>query len=73
MNSGKVLLSVLAGVAIGAILGILFAPDKGSSTRKKISRKGGGFAEELEERFNEFIESTKDEYENSKAEINYES
>ncbi len=38
MNAGKVLLGLLAGVAIGAAVGILLAPDKGTSTRKKISR-----------------------------------
>ncbi|GAA4106831.1 YtxH domain-containing protein [Aquimarina addita] len=36
-NSGTTFLGILAGTAIGATLGILFAPDKGSSTRKKIS------------------------------------
>ncbi len=56
MGSGKVLLGVLAGVAVGATLGILFAPDKGSTTRKKISRKADDYSEELEEKFNEFIE-----------------
>ena len=40
MNSGKVVLGVLAGLAAGAALGILFAPDKGTATRKKISKKG---------------------------------
>ena len=45
MNTGKVLLSVLAGAAIGASLGILFAPDKGSSTRKKISVKKDEYVE----------------------------
>ena len=38
MGSGKVLASVLAGAAAGAILGILFAPDKGTETRRKVSK-----------------------------------
>jgi gas vesicle protein len=45
MKTGKVVLGLLAGVAAGAILGILFAPDKGSNTRKKIVDKGEGYAE----------------------------
>lgn len=36
-NRGTTILGILAGTAIGATLGILFAPDKGSKTRKKIS------------------------------------
>ena len=40
MNSGsKVLLGVLAGAATGAILGVLFAPERGEETRRKISRR----------------------------------
>lgn len=66
MSSGKVLLGVLAGVAAGATLGILFAPDKGSNTRKKISRKGQDYAEELEDKFNEFIDGIKEQYEETK-------
>ena len=41
MSTGKIVVGVLAGVAVGALLGVLFAPDKGSETRKKISK--GGF------------------------------
>ena len=40
MGNGKILLGVLAGAAAGATLGILFAPKKGSVTRKKIIKKG---------------------------------
>lgn len=36
-NNSNALLGLLAGTAIGATLGILFAPDKGSNTRKYIS------------------------------------
>jgi gas vesicle protein len=57
MSSGKVLLGVLAGVAIGAALGVLFAPDKGWNTRKRISKKGEDLADDLREKFDEFLDS----------------
>ncbi len=39
MNSGKVFLGVVAGLAAGAALGVLFAPEKDSKARKLISKK----------------------------------
>ncbi|PKB16726.1 YtxH domain-containing protein [Flavobacterium sp. 5] len=35
-NTGSTIVAILVGVTIGAGLGILFAPDKGSKTREKI-------------------------------------
>lgn len=39
--SSKILVGFLAGAAVGALAGILFAPDKGSNTRRKIADKSG--------------------------------
>ena len=36
-NSGKIVIALGTGVVLGAVLGILFAPAKGSETRHKIS------------------------------------
>ncbi|HMI06602.1 MAG TPA: YtxH domain-containing protein [Flavobacterium sp.] len=57
MNTGKVALGVLAGLATGAILGILFAPDKGSETRKKIADKGKGQLDGLKTKYNSVIDN----------------
>ena len=35
---GNTTIAVLAGVVVGAGLGILFAPDEGKKTRKKIKK-----------------------------------
>lgn len=57
MSTGKVALGVLAGLATGAILGILFAPDKGSATRKKIADKGKDSLDGLKSRYNSVIDN----------------
>ena len=65
MESGKVVLGVLAGVAIGAVLGILLAPEKGSVTRNKILSKGEDLTNDLTQKFDSFIEEASKKYENA--------
>lgn len=63
MNSSKVLLGVLGGVAAGALAGILFAPEKGSKTRKKIKYKANDGVDVLKDKFDSLLESLNDKYE----------
>jgi len=50
-NTGKILTAVAAGAVAGAVLGILFAPDKGSETRRKINDQGKKVADDLKNQF----------------------
>ena len=65
-NSGQVIGALLIGAAIGGALGILFAPDKGSNTRKKIIGKTDDLTESLKEKFDELLEEAKKEFEAAK-------
>ena len=59
-TSGKILAAVAAGIAAGAVLGILFAPDKGSETRRKINEQGKKFADDVKDKFNKGKDKFKD-------------
>jgi gas vesicle protein len=69
MGKENVLLGLLAGIAAGALLGILFAPDKGSATRKKLAKKGEDYAEELSEKFKEFIDALGERFDDVKEDV----
>jgi gas vesicle protein len=69
MGSGKVLASVLAGAAAGAILGILFAPDKGTETRRKIAEKGAGLADSVKGKVSEYTDAISEKYDSVKEKL----
>jgi gas vesicle protein len=69
MDTGKVLLGMLAGVAAGALLGVLFAPEKGSKTRRKICREGEDLTNDVKEKFDEFIDSMAEKFDKVKRDV----
>lgn len=66
MSTGKILSGLLVGAAAGAVLGILFAPDKGTNTRKKLSKSGEDFVDDLKLKIDAFIENAVDNFNNIK-------
>jgi gas vesicle protein len=69
MSTGKVVLGTLAGIATGAILGILFAPDKGSVTRKQIMDRGNGYVDGLKSKYNEFADSVSEKLQGAREDL----
>lgn len=53
-NTGQTLLALLTGAAIGAGIGILYAPEKGSETREKLSKE----AQKAQKKLNKQIKET---------------
>jgi gas vesicle protein len=47
MTTNKIILGVLAAAAAGTIIGLLFAPEDGDNTRKKIKKKTNSLASDL--------------------------
>ena len=50
-NTGKIVVAAAAGIVVGAILGILFAPEKGSETRKKMTDEGKKLYDDVKDKF----------------------
>jgi len=69
MSTGKVLLGVVAGLATGALLGVLFAPAKGSATRRKIRRDSEDITNDLKEKFEDIVESITTKFDKVKKDV----
>lgn len=69
-NTGKLLGAILLGAAIGGAFGILFAPDKGSETRKKISTKGNDFTDAVKDKVNQIADKFRKEVDAIKDQAN---
>jgi gas vesicle protein len=58
----KALLGFIAGAGVGAIIGLLFAPNKGSETRKKISKKTDDVTESVKNSVKDVVDQVKSTY-----------
>lgn len=68
MSTGKALLGTVAGLAIGGILGILFAPEKGSVTRQQIADKGNDCVNDLKSKYSDLADTLKEKFQDAKNE-----
>ncbi|OYX85118.1 MAG: hypothetical protein B7Y83_05860 [Flavobacteriales bacterium 32-34-25] len=64
MNSSKIVLGIIGGVAAGALMGVLFAPDKGLKTRKKIVAKAKSSKDTLKDKLDLLLQTVNPIYEN---------
>jgi gas vesicle protein len=52
MTTGtKVFIGILGAAAVGVVVGLLVAPDKGSETRKRIAETTGDWADQVNKAF----------------------
>lgn len=58
--SGKVLTALLTGLAAGTVLGVLFAPEKGSETRDKLNESLADLGDAIKERAEEQLDQLSD-------------
>jgi len=59
-NFGKDLLVFVGGAAIGAAIGILFAPAKGAATRRKIASTTRNLKNNMVDKLEELVESAEE-------------
>ena len=69
-DSLKVIGALMVGEAVGGVLGMLFAPAKGSESRRKLANKPEEITDAIKERFDDFLEEVKDEIEMVKHKAN---
>jgi gas vesicle protein len=56
MSTSKVLLGVAIGMAAGAAVGVLLAPDSGANTRRMIQDKSQGVVGNIKGKWNHLVE-----------------
>jgi gas vesicle protein len=63
MKTGKAILGALAGFAVGAMAGILFAPEEGLKTRRQIRDKADNYVGGIKTKYERLRDSLKKKFE----------
>jgi len=69
MNSKKLIVGIVAGLAVGTVIGMLFAPEDGKRIRKKMIRMGEEITDNLNDKFHKFIGSLNEKIENTMEDV----
>ncbi len=69
MSIGKIAIGALFALATGAVLGLLFAPAKGSATRKKLMKQGTRYADAASEAAGDYVNTLEDSFDGVKASV----
>jgi len=69
MSTGRIILGVIGGAAIGLTLGVLLAPNEGKETRRKILGRSKDYADDLDDKLNDLMEMITEKFEMTKKEV----
>lgn len=68
-STSKIILATLAGVAAGAAIGLLMAPDKGTETRRRLAESSSDLWDSMKNQFSGMVDTMKDEYDHAKGAV----
>lgn len=69
-KTGNTLVAILAGAAVGAVAGILMAPERGEETRKRIGKGFKDGTDELSKKFDDLKSQVKSTLNSNKKDFN---
>ncbi len=67
MSTKNLLFGLLVGAAAGAVIGMLYAPDKGENLRRKIKDQTGKLTSDIKDGVDEILDNLKNQMDDVKS------